>query len=142
MSNIPPEEPIENVAPPAAAATIDYPRAGGVLAPSADEAQKAMLCWILTIFFGFVPGLIFFLTSDGKPYLKRQGALALTLGIVTAVGVFISIPLVFVLIGILTYIAFPVYHLVISIMGAIASKDGKDFSPKYLDKLCMSMFKL
>ena len=142
MSNIPPEEPIQNVAPPAAAATIDYPRAGGVVAPSADEAQKAMLCWILTIFFGFIPGLVFFLTSDGKPYLKRQGALALTLSLITVIGMIASAILMIILIGILTYIGFALFALVTSIMGAIACKDGKDFSPKYVDKLCMSMFKM
>lgn len=102
-----------------------------------------MLCWILSIVAGFIPGLIFFLIAgDAKPYLKRQGALALTLSILAFVGFFASAILMMVLIGILTYIAVGIWALYICITGAIACNKGEDFNPAIVSKVCMSIFKV
>ncbi len=122
-----------------------YPRDMGssMVNASPEERQQAMLCWILSIFAGFIPGLIFFLiASADKPYLKRQAAMALTLSIVTFVGFIASAILMVILIGIVTYIAFGIWALVVCIQGAIATNKGENFSPKFVDKICMSLFKL
>lgn len=135
MSTMPPEE-TPTPTPPAAA----MPTAMGV---SPEEKQQAMLCWILSIFAGFIPGLIFFLIAgDSKPYLKRQGALALTLSILTVIGMIASAILMVILIGIVTYIGFAIFALYVCITGAIATNKGENFSPPVVTKLCMSMFKL
>ena len=146
MSTLPPEQnPTETPTPPAPS---PYPRdmamggGGGFAAPSAEEKQQAMLCWILSILAGFIPGLIFFLIANDKPYLKRQAALALTMSIVTVVGMIVSAILMVILIGIVTYIGFAIWALVVCIMGAIATNKGENFSPKFIDKICMSIFKL
>ncbi len=47
-----------------------------------------------------------------------------------------------ILIGIFTYIAVGIWTLVVCIMGAIATNKGENFSPKFVDKMCYSMFKL
>ena len=151
MSTLPPEQNPQSDAPPATPPSPSpYPRdmsatgssSLGFSTPAAEERQQAMLCWILSIFAGFIPGLIFFLIANEKPYVKRQAALALTLSIVTFVGFIASAILMIVLIGIFTYIAFGIWALVVCIMGAIATNKGENFSPKYVDKICMSLFKL
>ncbi|MCC7101529.1 MAG: DUF4870 domain-containing protein [Fimbriimonadaceae bacterium] len=137
MSTIPPEQdPVQTPAPP----TPSFPAAGGA---SPEEKQQAMLCWILSIFAGFIPGLIFFLIAgDAKPYLKRQGALALTLSIITFVGFIASAILMMILIGFLTYAAFGIWALYVCITGAIACNKGDNFDPAIVSKVCMSIFKL
>lgn len=109
---------------------------------SAEEKSQAMLCWILSIFAGFIPGLIFYLVANEKMYLKRQAALALTMSIISVVGMIVSAILMIILIGIFTYIAVGIWTLVVCIMGAIATNKGENFSPKFVDKMCYSMFKL
>lgn len=101
-----------------------------------------MLCWLLTIVLGFWPGLIFFLIASDKPYLKRQAALSLTLSIVGMVGIFISILLSMVLIGLLLLPVICIWVLVVCIQGAIAVNKGENFNPGLVDKLCMSLFKM
>lgn len=139
MSNLPPDpEPVQT--PPAAPSSPSFPVSGNA---TPEEKQQAMLCWILTIVAGFIPGLIFFLIAgEGKPYLKRQGALALTLSIITLVGFIASGILMMILIGFLTYAAFGLWALYVCITGAIACNKGESFSPAIVSKVCMSLFKL
>src|SRR3954464_15753478 len=70
----------------------NYPRPTGGGMVSQEDKSQAMLMWILTIFFSFVPSLIFFLIAKDKPYTHRQSALALTWCIsafVSGVAIFI-----------------------------------------------------
>lgn len=113
------------------------------MGPTQEERSQSMLCWILTIFAGFIPGLIFYLISDqSKPFLKRQAALALTLSIVAIVGYIASAILMMILIGIVTYIAVGIWSLVVCIMGAVACNKGDNYSPGIVTGLCQSMFKM
>lgn len=128
--------------PPSPYVRPDYASAGTMAMPGQDERTQAMLCWILSIFAGFIPGLIFYLIANDKPFVKRQGALALTMSIITIIGMFASAILMIVLIGLVTYFLFAIWMLVVCIMGAIACNKGENFSPKYVSELCYKMFKL
>src|SRR5689334_2705181 len=79
-----------SAAPPSAAPnmppTTSYPMSSGGGMVSQDAKSQAMLMWILTIFFGFIPGLIFFLTAKDKPFTYRQSALSLTWSILFVVA--------------------------------------------------------
>lgn len=118
---------------------------------SQDAKSQAMLMWILTIFFGFIPGLIFFLTAKDKPFTYRQSALSLTWSILFVVA-YVALTIITIvlaaatmgigaLFGLLIFVLWAL-HLVICIMGAVASNKGDDFSPPVVTGLCKSMFKV
>ena len=121
------------------APTSPYPRDYSV---SQDDKSQAMLMWILSIFFGWVPALIFFLIAKDKPFVYRHSAVALTLTIVTFVAYMISIPLVAVLIGLLLLPIVAIFHIAIGVMGALAANKGDDFNPPIVGPLAKSMFKI
>lgn len=123
---------------------VPMPPVGGsnMPVPSQDEKSQALICWLLTIFVGFIGPVIFFVISSDKPYVKRQAALALTLAIVVFAASFVSALLMLVLIGFLLLPAVAIYSLVVCIQGAIAANKGEDFRPAFIDGLCMSIFKL
>jgi uncharacterized membrane protein len=125
--------------PPPTESPYQRPFAQG---PSDDEKTQAMLSWILSFFFAFIPPLIFFLMADGKPYLKRQAALALTTCIVMFVGYMIGTVLMVVLIGLLILPVVFIWNLVLVIQGAIASHRGEEFEPALIGGWCRSIFKL
>jgi len=114
----------------------------GLPAPSQDDKSQAMICWLLTIFIGFIGPIIFFAISADKPYVKRQAALALTLCIVVFAASFVSAILMLVLIGFLLLPAVAIYSLVVCIQGAIAANKGEDFRPAIIDGICQSLFKV
>ena len=135
------------VTPPA---TAPYPRPDMGVA-SQDDKSQAMLMWILTIFFGFIPSLIFFFTAKDKPYTYRQSAMALTWSITAAVLCFVlfivsiilalataGLGLVFML---LIYLI-PLVNLILCIMGAMAASKGEDYNPPVVSGFAKSMFKV
>lgn len=109
---------------------------------SQEDKSQATLLWVLTIFFWFVPALIFFLTQKDKPFVYRQAALALTLEIVVAVIYAAGAVLSVILIGFLLFPIAGIFHLVIGIMGAIAVNKGEDFNPPIITGLTKSLFKI
>ena len=116
-----------------------------------DDKSQAMLMWILTIFFSFIPSLIFFLTAKEKPYTYRQSALALT-WVITAIALYFAIFILATILAIATagigalfgMIAFavPILHLVICIMGAVATSKGDDFNPPLVTNWAKAIFKV
>lgn len=126
--------------PPPMPATPD--EGSNLPVPSQDDRNQALICWLLTIFIGFIGPIIFFVISADKPYVKRQAALALTLSIVVFVASFVSAILMMVLIGFLLLPVVAIYSVVICIMGAIAASKGEDFRPAIIDGICAGLFKL
>jgi uncharacterized membrane protein len=129
----------------------NYPMSSGGGMVSQDDKSQAMLMWILTIFFWFVPSLIFFLTAKDKPYTYRQSALALTWCIAAfALGIAIFIlSIIFALVtaGIgglfmLVIYAIPLANLIICIMGAVATSKGEDYNPPVVTGFAKSLFKV
>ncbi len=107
---------------------------------SQDDKTQATLVWVLSIFFGFVPSLIFYLIAKDKPFVHRHAAECLALTIVTAVGYFASMILMAVLIGLLVLPVVGIFHLVICIMGAMAANKGEEYNPPIVAGLAKSMF--
>ena len=102
---------------------------------SKDSKNMAMLVWILTLFFGFIPGLIFFLTKKDDPYVLDQSQESLNWSITAIFGYMISFVLVFIVIGTLTMLAVWIAHIVFCIMGAVATSNGKPFRVPFAVRL-------
>jgi uncharacterized protein len=94
---------------------------------SKDSKNIAMLGWVLTIFFGFIPGLVLYLVKTEDPYVRAQALEALNWSITTMIGYLIGFALMLVLIGFAIVPAVGICNLVFCIMGAVACSEGKAF---------------
>ena len=104
-------------------------------AVSQDSRNIALLIWIGTIFFGFIPGLIVYLIKKDDPYVVDQSKEALNWSITAIIGYFAGVILTFILIGLLVMLAVGICHLVFCILGAIAGSNGKPFRVPYAIRL-------
>ncbi|MCP8900032.1 DUF4870 domain-containing protein [Gilvimarinus xylanilyticus] len=95
--------------------------------PSQDSKNMALLVWIGSIFFGFIPGLILYLVKADDAYVKDQSQEALNWGITVLIGYAIAMALTVILIGALLFPLLWILNLIFSIMGAIASSKGEPF---------------
>jgi uncharacterized protein len=86
-----------------------------------------MLTWVLSIFFGFIPPLIFFIVKKEDEYVLDQAKEALNWSITVIIGYVVSFILMFILIGVFLLFALSIVNLVFCIMGAIATSSGKEF---------------
>ncbi|MGE4543234.1 MAG: DUF4870 domain-containing protein [Pedobacter sp.] len=100
-----------------------------------ESKNMALLIWIGTIFFGFIPGLVFYLIKKDDPYVMGQAKEALNWSITAAIGLVIGGILTVILIGFLVVLAIWVGNLVFCIMGAVACSNGKDFKVPYTLRL-------
>jgi uncharacterized Tic20 family protein len=92
-----------------------------------DSKNIAVLTWIGTLFFYFIPSLIVYLLKKDDAYVQTQAKEALNWCITTAIAYAICFVLAFVLIGFVGFVALGLCHLVCCIMGAVACSNGKDF---------------
>lgn len=106
-----------------------------VVAATQDSKNIALMTWIGTIFFGFIPGLIFYLIKKDDPYIQDQAKEALNWSITAIIGYFAGLILTFILVGILVLLAVGICHLVFCIMGAIRASDGKSFRVPFAIRL-------
>lgn len=102
---------------------------------SQDSKTQAQLVWILTIFFGFIPGLIFFLIKKDDEYVLDQSKEALNWSITFVIGYIIGVILTFIAVGVLVILALGIAHLVFCIMGAVAASSGKPFRVPFAIRL-------
>lgn len=100
-----------------------------------DSKNIALMTWIGSIFFGFIPGLIFYLIKKDDPYIQDQSKEALNWSITAIIGYFAGLILTFILIGILVLVAVGICHLVFCIMGAIGASNGKTFRVPFAIRL-------
>jgi uncharacterized Tic20 family protein len=100
-----------------------------------DSKNLALLIWIGTIMFGFIPGLIFFLVKKDDPYIQDQAKEALNWFITVLIGYVAGLILTFILIGVLVIMAVGICHLVICVMGAVAASNGKNFRAPFAIRL-------
>ena len=100
-----------------------------------DSKNMGLLIWIGTIFFGFIPGLVFFLMKKDDAYIQAQAKEALNWSITATIGYFISLLLTLVLIGVLGFFILGICHIVFCILGAIAVSNGKDFRVPFAIRL-------
>jgi len=102
---------------------------------SQDSKNIAILVWIGTIFFGFIPGLIIYLFKKHDPYILDQAKEALNWSITASIGYLAGYILTFVLIGILVFPVVGICNLIFCIMGAISASDGKPFRVTFAIRL-------
>ncbi len=100
-----------------------------------ESKNMALLIWIGTIFFGFIPGLVFYLVKKDDPYVVNQAKEALNWSITVLIGYVAGLILTMILIGVLVLLALGICHLVFCIMGAVACSNGKDFKVPYTLRL-------
>lgn len=92
-----------------------------------EAKNMALLIWIGTIFFGFIPGLVFYLIKKDDAYVLSQSKEALNWSITAAIAMLIGGVLTAILIGFLILPAVWICNVVFCIMGAVACSNGKDF---------------
>ena len=102
---------------------------------SQDSKNMALLIWIGTIFFGFIPGLIMYLVKKDDVYIQSQSKEALNWSITAVILYMIAFVLTFVVIGIFLIPIIGLCHLIFCIMGAVATSKGDDFSVPYAIRL-------
>lgn len=102
---------------------------------SQETKNIALLTWIGTIFFGFIPGLVLYLVKKDDPYVQDQSKEALNWSITAAIGYFAGILLTFIVIGVIVIPVVGICHLVFCIMGAIATSNGKPFRVPFAIRL-------
>lgn len=95
--------------------------------PSKESTNFAVLLWVGTIFLGFIPSLIVYLTKKDDAYITDQATEALNWSITASIIYFAGVVLTFVLIGFLVFAAMGICHLVFCIMGAVAASSGQQF---------------
>lgn len=100
--------------------------------------------WILTIFFGFIPPLIFFFIAKDKPFTFKQSARALTWEILVLIAYVICFVATVVTLGIggLLYPVVWVINLVVCILASIAVNKAEDYEPPVATGLARSWFKV
>ncbi|MFO1379244.1 MAG: DUF4870 domain-containing protein [Chitinivorax sp.] len=102
---------------------------------SQDTKNMALLIWIGTLFFGFIPSLILYLTKKDDAYIQDQAKEALNWSITAIAGYVASIVLAIIAIGFLTMAAVGICHLVFCIMGAVKVSEGQPFRVPFAIRL-------
>lgn len=92
-----------------------------------DSKNVALLTWIGTIFFGFIPSLIVYLVKKDDQYVQDQAKEALNWSITAFIGYIAGAILTVILIGVVVMFVVGICHLVFCIMGAVAASNGKNF---------------
>lgn len=110
-------------APGMAPAPMGMGMGGGPTDPQA-RSQAALAHWLGLL--GWIGPLIIYVTSGDKdPFVKHNAAEALNFHLTMLIAYFVSIPLMFVLIGLLTLPAVFIASIVFSIIGAGAANRGE-----------------
>jgi uncharacterized protein len=102
---------------------------------SQDSRNVAVLIWIGTIFFGFIPGLIVYLIKKDDAYVLDQSKEALNWSITAIIGYFAGMILTFILIGVLVFVVVGICHLAFCVMGAIAASSGQQYRAPFAVRL-------
>jgi len=102
---------------------------------SQDSRNVAVLVWIGTIFFAFIPGLIVYLIKKDDAYVLDQSKEALNWSITAMIGWFAGQILTFIFIGVLVLIVVFLAHLIFCIMGAVGASRGRQYRVPFAIRL-------
>ena len=121
---------------------VDPTAPGYALAPAAmkpsDERTAGMAAHGVTLaatilssgFLGFVCALVIYLVfRDRGPFVRSHAANALNVQIMAGIVMLISLPLMLVLVGFLTFGAAVIWAIVMHIIGAVKANNGEWWSP-------------
>ncbi|MFV0464085.1 MAG: DUF4870 domain-containing protein [Nostocoides sp.] len=123
--------------PPVASAPSPYAAAPRPMTP-ADERTWAMLshvvpavCSVLSAgTVGFVGSLIIYLLyKDRGPFVRAAAASSLNIQLTAVVVMLVSLPLMLVLIGFVTFAVAAIAALVLNIIGAVRANEGQWWTP-------------
>lgn len=102
---------------------------------SQDSKNLALLLWIGTLFFSFIPSLVLYLVKKDDPYILDQSKEALNWSITVIIGYVAGTILAIILIGFLVIAAVGILHLVFCIMGIIAASSGQTYRAPFAIRL-------
>ncbi len=94
---------------------------------SQDSKNLALLMWIGTIFFGFIPGLVLYLIKKDDDFVIAHSKEALNWSITAIFAYLAALVLTLVVIGILLLPAIGLCHLIFCIMAAVKASDGLNY---------------
>lgn len=92
-----------------------------------DAKNLALLTWVGTIFFGFIPGLIMYLVKKDEPFICSHAKEALNWSITVTIAYFACLVLTVIVIGALLLPVVGICHLVFCILGAIKASNGENY---------------
>lgn len=96
--------------------------------PTSDEKTMALLAHVLPVVAGFMgPLIIYLVKKDESPFIRKHAAEALNFQISATIYALVSIPLIFIVIGIFTLMAIGVMAIVFAIIGAVKANEGGFF---------------
>ncbi len=96
--------------------------------PTSDEKTMAMLSHILTLVAGFIaPLVIYLIKRDESPYVRKHAAESLNFQISVAIYAVVSIPLIFIIVGVFTLIAIGILAFVLAIVATVKANEGQFF---------------
>ena len=113
--------------PPGQAPAYGQP-AQAPVSPS-DARMWSLFGHVGGIFFGFIPSLIIYLMyKDRDPFVRRHATQALNFQIIMTIIYAVSVPLMAIGIGLLTWAAAGIAVLVFSIIAAMAANKGEEYT--------------
>lgn len=92
-----------------------------------DSRNLALLMWIGTIFFGFIPGLVFYLVKKEDTFISSHSKEALNWSITAIIGYILALVLSVIVIGVLLIPVIGLCHFIFCIMGAVKASNGNEF---------------
>ncbi len=106
--------------------------------PMTPEQERQVAMWAhlvpLILFvlsagtLGFVGSLVIYLVyRDRGPFVRSHASTSLNFQIMVGIGLIISVPLMFILIGFITYPAICVFAVVVHAIGAMKANQGEWF---------------
>lgn len=109
----------------------------GGAAPSKDDQNMALLCYVLAIFTGFVgPLIIWLLKKDSSPFIADQGKEVLNWEITLVIAWVVGVMTIWIFgLGALILAAAFICNLVFNIMGAIRTSKGQAYRYPFVIRL-------
>ena len=105
------------------------------LVENQDSKNLALLMWIGTIFFGFIPSLIFYLIKKDDKFITAHSKEALNWSITAIIAYVIATILSIIAIGVFLFPVIGLCHLIFCIMGAINASNAKEFRAPFILRL-------
>ncbi|MFT6654838.1 MAG: putative Tic20 family protein [Marinomonas primoryensis] len=90
-----------------------------------DSKNIALLIWVGTIPFGFIPGLIGYLFKNDDAFITEHSKEALNWAITLFIAYTLASFLTIIFIGVLMLPLIGICHLVFCILGAVAASKGE-----------------
>jgi hypothetical protein len=102
---------------------------------SQDAKNLAVVNWIATIFFGFIPGLVFYLVKKDDSFLQDQAKEALNWAITVALAYVAAFVLSAIVIGSLLMPLIGLCHIAFCVLGAVAVSKGDRYRTPFAIRL-------